>query len=405
MKRTLAVFFGGRTVEHDISIVTGTQLIENADPKKYDILPVYIARNGRWYTGDKLRDVTFVRNFDPESSEVTAVTLPPVPNLTSGPELVPAESKGSGLKGLLGGKSANQKFPFDVAIPAMHGLNGEDGTLQGLFELADLPYAESGVLGSCAGMDKVLMKAAFRGAGFPVLDSVWFWRDQWEEDPERVVADIEAKLDYPIFIKPANLGSSIGIGKATDRDRLYETIEVAVRYDRRILADAGVEEIAEFNCSVLGSGCDVRPSVCEQPIAWKNFLSFEDKYLRGGKGSEMSGMKSMSRIVPAPIEDELTERIQDLSVEIFKLFDCKGVVRIDYIYDKATETLYVNEINTIPGSFAFYLWEPLGLSYSQLIDELVDNAVRVHKEKNRNLYAYDSEVLQKANWGSKGAKR
>lgn len=404
MKRTLAVFFGGRTVEHDISVVTGTQLIENADSRKYDILPVYIARDGRWFTGDALRDVEHVRNFDPGADGVTQVYLPPSPR-RAGPALLGAEVKSSFKMVFQGADKAIPTFPFDIAIPAMHGLNGEDGTIQGLFEMADVPYAESGVLGSSAGMDKVLMKAAFRGAGLPVLDSEWFWRDEWEEDPDAVIADIERRLEYPIFVKPANLGSSIGISRATDRDGLYEAIEIAVRYDRRILTEAGVVDIAEYNCAVLGSGCDVRPSVCEQPIAWDQFLSFEDKYLRGGKGSATSGMKSMSRVIPAPIEDELSVRIQDMSVEIFKLFDCKGVVRIDYIFDKADSMLYVNEINTIPGSFAFYLYEPLGIGYPQLIDEIVECAVRVHKEKSRNVYAFDSDVLIKTNWGGKSTKR
>lgn len=394
MKQNLAVFFGGRTVEHDVSIITGNQLMDNADPSKYNVIPVYIARDGIWYTGEKLRDVNFYKNFDATNKTLKQVALLPTANRA---ELVEVNPKG----GLF---AANKRAPIkvDVAIPAMHGLHGEDGTLQGLFELANIPYASAGVVGSAVGMDKIVMKAAFKGNGFPVLDSTSFERTRWVQDPESVLDAIEGQLVYPLFVKPANLGSSIGINKAVDRESLRQAIDVAIAYDRRILVENGVSDLIEINCSCLGFGGRVRASVCEQPVTWKEFLTFEEKYMRGEGASK--SMESMARKIPAPIGEALTKQIQDLACAAFTALDCKGVVRIDFIYDTAAQKAYINEINTIPGSFAFYLWEPTGLPYAQLIDELVEIAKAAHAEKNASSYAFDSGVLNKAGRGAKGAK-
>lgn len=394
MKQRLAVFFGGKACEHDISIVTGQQLIENVDKARYDVIPVYIARDGIWYSGESLLNMDFMRKFDAQAKGVFPVSLSALPN---GRGLI-VESEKSGIFA-----KKSEPIAFDVAILAMHGLNGEDGSIQGLLELAEIPYSSPGVLGSAAGMDKILMKTTFKGAGIPVLPGLCVLRDEWEAGPDEVIGKIEAELDYPLMIKPANLGSSIGITKADDRDGLYEAVEIAIRYDRRILIEKAVKDLAEYNCSAMGFGSDVRVSLCEQPLSWESFLSFEDKYMRDSSGKN-SGMDSMGRLLPAPISDELTAQIQGYTKQIFMLFDCKGVVRIDYIYDKVDEKLYVNEINTIPGSFAFYLWEPLGISFSQMIDQMVFYAQQADKEKKRNVFAYSSEVLSKAQIGAKGAK-
>ena len=394
MKTRLAVIFGSRTVEHDVSIVTGIQLMENIDTQKYDILPIYITRDGEWFTGEKLRDIEFVRAFDKNSKEVTKVFLPPVPG-TGGLMTYPAA-------GGLFSKGGSRVIPFDVAIPAMHGLNGEDGTLQGLLELADVPYTSCGVLGSSTGMDKIVMKAAFKGAGIPVLDGEFFTRDEWAAQPDEVISRLEKAIEYPMIVKPANLGSSIGITRADNAAKLRYAIEVAVQYDRRIIVEHAIVDNFEINCSCLGYENDVTPSVCEQPVSRGDILDFGAKYLQGGKNAQ--GMQALSRLIPAPIPEELTQEVQRLSVEIFKALDCKGVVRIDYLYDKAAEKLYANEINTIPGSFAFYLWEPIGVGYAQLVDKLVEFALKAHADKNRSVYAYDSEILRKACSGAKGGK-
>lgn len=382
--KTIAVFFGGMSVEHDVSIVTGLQFMDNMDKSKYTPVPVYITRDGDWYTGEKLRKIEAYKSFSKADPELTRVYLPANTRARQLYKYTPADK--------LFKKDVRIIAKLDAAVLAMHGLHGEDGTLQGLLQLAGVPYTSSGVLGSAAGMDKILMKAAFIGAGLPVLPYVYFDRDAWREAPEKIMDSIEGKLPYPIFVKPSNLGSSIGISKAKNRQELEKAIEIAAQFDRRLLAEQGVETLQEINCSALGYGGDVTPSVCEMPVPWEEFLTYEDKYIRGGKSSK-GGMQSLSRQIPAPISPELTKRIQDMSVEIFKLMDCKGVVRIDYILDKAADTLYVNEINTIPGSFAFYLWEPTGVSYPQLIDKLIDYALQAHAQLKQNQYAFDSEII------------
>ncbi|MBS7263399.1 MAG: D-alanine--D-alanine ligase [Eubacteriales bacterium] len=397
MKQTLAVVFGGKSCEHDISVITGLQLMENIDRNKYDVLPVYIDGDGRWFTGEKLLSAAFYTEFDEK-----AVT--PVYVNTSTGELVEQTAK----TGLFA--KAPEKRHIDCVIPAMHGLNGEDGSLAGLFQLAGVPLASSGVLGGSVGMDKILMKAAFRGAGLPVLDYVYFDRGEFAADPERILDRIEAAVPYPVFIKPANLGSSIGISKAHDRSELRHAVEVASYYDRRILAERGVNELMEVNCSAVGYGSEVDTSVCEQPVTWEEFLSFDDKYIGGGKNAPVKGGKSggkggmtnLSRIIPAPIGDELTARVRAMTAKAFRLLDCRGVVRIDYIIDKADGSLYINEINTIPGSFAFYLWEPLGVRYSDLIDRIVDCGLKAYADSRANQYSYDSKVLK--SYSGKGTK-
>ncbi len=385
MKKNLAVTFGGRTAEHDISIITANQLMQNASKDKYNIIPIYIDRDGLWYTGEKLFDMSSYENFDVKAKGVKRVCL----TGSSDSTLYECQRKFKPL------------CKIDVAIPAMHGLHGEDGTLQGLFELCDIAYSSAGVSGSAAGMDKILMKSAFIGFGFPVLDSIFFERDEYYDDSDKVCKKVEEKLGYPVFIKPANLGSSIGINRADDRDSLIFAIEVAVKYDRRVLVEKAVTDIMEVNCSVLGNAVDARPSVVEQPVINKDFLDFEEKYLRNDVSK---GMKSLDRKIPADISDEMTKRIKDMSVEIFKALDLKGVVRIDYIIDQSDGNLYVNEVNTIPGSFAYYLWEPCGVSFSELIDRLVFVAEQQSREKKKSDFAYNSKVLQKIASGAKISK-
>lgn len=396
-KLTLACLFGGRAAEHDVSIITGLQAMDNADKNQYDLLPVYIARDGKWYTGDALRSIDSYRPFKPDAAGIFPCVLSPVP--------------GEGLRIAMGktllGAPKVQVIQIGAALIAMHGMGGEDGALQGLFELADIPYTSAGLSGSAVGMDKIVMKAVFKGNGIPVVDGVFFDRDAFEADREAVIARIEDQLPYPIFVKPANLGSSIGISKAQDRGGLIHAIEVAAHYDRRILAERGVANPMEVNCSAMGFGNDVRVSVCEQPLAWQEFLTFEDKYLRGGKNAKSGGGKGMAsqgRRIPAPIPQEMTRRIQDLTEQVFRALDCKGVVRVDFLIDTQTQEVYVCEINTIPGSLAFYLWEPMGLPYTKLIDEMVRHALAAHRQKQRSGFAYDSTILQQYGRGLHAAK-
>ncbi len=388
MKKNIAVFFGGRSVEHDVSIITGLQILDNADTEKYNAFPVYISRDGEWFCGEKLRDVSFYKTFDPNDKGIQRVFLSPVP----------------GKKELLYAAKFGVKTycTLDVALLGMHGMHGEDGTLQGLFELADIPYSSAGVTGSGVGMDKIVMKCAFRGAGLPVLDAVYFERSRYEKEQDSVLDETEKKLSYPVFVKPANLGSSIGISKANDREALKTAFAVAFNYDRRVIVEEAVEDIMEVNSAVLGYDGDISVSLLEQPVTWKDFLTFDEKYLRK---SSSNGMASVSRKIPAPIDDEMTRQIVRMSRTVFTTLDLKGVVRIDYIIDRAAGKVYVNEVNTIPGSLAFYLFEPMGLSFGEMIDRLVIFAESQMRDKAASSFAYDSNILQKAGKGAKIVKK
>lgn len=391
----LGVIFGGRSCEHDVSIITGQQLIQNVDKSKYQVVPIYISREGRWYTGEKLLDTEFMSKFNPDS--VNEVYM----SATSGEKCLYAEKQQK--KGFFSSETVQEKIPVDVAILSLHGLHGEDGTVQGLLELNGIPYGGTGVMGCSVGMDKIAMKAVFRGYGFPVLDDIYAERNEYKNNQDAVLNEAEEKIGYPMFVKPANLGSSIGISKAKDRQGLKQALEIAFSYDRRVLIEKGVVNLDEVNCSCLGYSNDVTASVCEMPVTFEDMmLSFDDKYMRGGKGK---GMQALTRKIPAPISEEKTKEIQELSVKIFKALDCKGVVRIDYLLDKDLDKVFVGEINIIPGSFSFYLWEPTGLKYSELIDKLVDYAFKAKEESESNNYAYDSEILTKVSIkGTKGSK-
>ena len=401
-KMNIAVLFGSRSCEHDVSIISAMQLMEAAKDAGFDVTPIYISRDGMWYTGEALLNVETFRDFNPMGKGVTRVNLDVSANAG---DIWAWPPQRAGLFAKVPAPIAH----IDCAIPVFHGLHGEDGSIQGLFEMANIPYASSGVLGSSVGMDKIAMKQLLRGAGYPVLDFVWFTRDQLKADREEVIAKVEKKIKYPAFVKPASLGSSIGVSRANNREELEKALDVAASYDRRILVEVGITRPVEINCAALGYGEDVRASVCEMPVptADGSFLTFWEKYLRnaGTKGNAASqGMKSLSRVVPAPIGDELTGRIQKMTTEIFKLLDCRGTVRIDFILDEH-DMLYVNEPNTIPGSLAFYLWKECGVSFPQLVEKMVEDALRAHADQDSSVYAYDSTILQKVAAGTKGSKR
>lgn len=400
-KLNIAVIFGSRSCEHDVSIISALQLIEAAKTAGFTVTPVYISREGLWYTGEALTQIETFREFNPMGKGITRVNLDMSANAG---DLWAWPPQRAGLFAKVPSPIAH----IDVAIPVLHGLHGEDGTVQGLLEMANIPYASSGVLGSAVGMDKIAMKQMLRGAGYPVLDYVWCTRDQLKADREAIVERIEREIKYPAFVKPAALGSSIGVSKANNREELDRALDLAASYDRRILVEVGINNPVEINCAALGYGEDVRTSVCEMPVpsTGDKFLNFFEKYLRnaGTKGESSRGMKSLSRVVPAPIGEELTERIQRMTKEIFKLLDCRGTVRIDFILDE-NDMLYVNEPNTIPGSLAFYLWQECGVSFGKLVEIMVEDALRAHADKNTNVFAFDSTILQKVAAGAKGSKR
>ena len=394
MKKHVGVIFGSRSCEREVAIISAVQLMRFADPEKYDIVPVYIDEHGSWYTGEALKEIGTYKPFNPEKKGIRKV----FPDLSSGSGALLYLNKGSGL---LAKDKLEIAARIDVYIVVMHGMNGEDGTLQGLMELANIPYTSTGVTGSAVGMDKIIMKEFFRGADLPVLPGEWYTRREYAEDAPKIISDVSGKLGFPVFVKPANLGSSIGVSRADNEEELKDALELAFEYDRRVLVEKGLDKPVELNCSVLGYDDELLASPIEMPLNQDEFLDFRDKYL-GGNGSK--GMASLSRVLPAPIEDSLKNEIEEMSKKIFRLMDCKGVVRIDYMFDRLSEKLYITEINTIPGSLAFYLWEKDGISYRELIDRMIACAEKAHDDRNKTNYAYTSDILKGVSFGAKGAK-
>ena len=394
-KIQLGVMFGSRSCEHEVSIISAVQLMRAADRQLYDVIPIYISKRGEWFTGDALFEISAYTPFDENRKGVVRVNL----DITSGSGALTRMEHG---RGLLGKDREVIVARLDCVIPVFHGMHGEDGTIQGLLELCNIPYASSGVGASAMGMDKVYMKQYFRGAGFPVLPSTWFLRRAWEEDPKAVMDRIEQELPYPVFVKPASLGSSIGVTRAKDRAALEESLKLAFEFDRKVLVEKGLENPLELNCSVLGYAGKTQASEIEMPVSGGDLLTFMDKYMAGGS---TKGMASLKRVLPAPIEPELRDKIRALSMEIFNDMDCKGVVRIDYMYDAASDGLYITEINTIPGSLAFYLWEACGMPYSRLIDEMVRCAMEAQKDKDDSNYAYSSDILSNISLGGKAGSK
>lgn len=392
-RATVAVIFGGRSVEHDVSIVTGHQIMNAFPAGGYEVVPVYIARDGRWFTGDALAELDNFRDEDLlMRADIHACVLSP-----------DTRHHGLIINPLAGRFSKSEVKRIDVAFPALHGTHGEDGSVQGLFELADIPYVGYATLGSALTNDKIMTKTVLRQAGIPVLDDYWTTRNLWLDRPDEVIAEILHKFDFPLFIKPATLGSSIGIGRADSEGLLRASIDIAANFDRRILIEPAISDGIEVNCSVIGFGDRYEASTLEQPVSWDEFLSYEDKYLRGDEG-----MKSAERLIPAPISPELSERIKSTSIAAFKAVDGRGIARVDYLARPDRDELYLNEINTMPGSLAFYLWREDGYTAADLVIKLVELARDAHAEKRRSFYDYQTNLVDLASRrgvkGGKGAK-
>jgi len=378
----LGIIFGGRSVEHEVSVVTGYQVIEAADRAKYDVTPIYIGRDNVWYIGEPLNNISFFRQDHPPLNSLMRVF--PAPDAATG-KLLLIETESGLLK-------KPKTVTVDVVLPATHGTFVEDGSLQGLLDMAGVPYAASNVRGSAVGMDKEMTKAALAAAGLPHLPYQIVRRTQWEANQAGCVASVEAALSYPLFIKPAALGSSVAVGRAGNQSELISTLDLALRFSDRALVEPSLDKAIEINCSVLDGDPPIA-SVLEQPVRTGDLLSFEEKYKGGGKkGGKGSGMAGQQRLIPAPLSAEQTELIRDLAVKTFLAIGAGGVARVDFMISPAGEVL-VNELNNIPGSLSYYLWEPLGKSFRELIDRLVDRAIEVNRRRNRTTFAFEANLL------------
>lgn len=393
MKTNIGVFFGGRSTEHEISVISANQAMAAIDREVYDVTPVYISKQGRWYTGDALTDVSNYRDMKSLLEKCEEVYMEPE---YGDYNLYRTRRK-------MFGKA--EVAHLDVAIPVLHGANGEDGTFEGLLELTGIPYAGCNVLASANGMDKITMKMILQACDVPVVDYVWFTDKQWFARRDEMIEKIEGKLGYPVIVKPANLGSSVGIGRAADRDALIACVETAEKYSARIIVEHMVDNLHEVNCSVLGDCDDYQTSVCEEPIKSGDILSYTDKYMGGSKGAK--GMQASQKRIPADLPEGVTERIRFLAGETFRVLSCHGVSRVDVIMDKDNGEIYVNEINTIPGSLSFYLWEATGITFSQLMDRLVRLALKRKREQSMKTVSYDQNIFAMgggAKGGLKGCK-
>lgn len=391
-KKTVGVIFGSRSVEHDVSIVTAQQVMQALSPQKYEVIPIYITRDGRWVTGPGLRDLnTFKVDNIAEMIGIKEVIISPS-----------THHRGLIVSPVSGLLSRSRLQPLDVVFPVVHGSHGEDGTLQGLLELADIPYVGAGVLASAVTRDKAMLKMVLTSLGIPVVKHIAFTRQEWVNAADTLVERIESELGFPVFVKPASLGSSIGVARAKDSTELRTYVNIAANFDRRLLVEAAVEGAIEINCAVMGNH-DVRASVLEQPITWQEFLTYEEKYMRG-EGA--AGMKGAERRIPAPIDDNLAERICDTAIRAFRAVDGRGTARVDFLVREETDEVFLNEINTMPGSLAFYLWQEEGMPPAQVVDELVQLAFEAHAEKRKTVYNYKTGLIEHAAVrGLKGIKK
>ncbi|MFC4737687.1 D-alanine--D-alanine ligase family protein [Bacillus daqingensis] len=395
MKTRVAVIFGGVSVEHEVSVISALQAIQNMDESKYDITPIYISKDRVWYTGDNLLDIENYKDLKKLLQDAQNMSLQ---RTTDGRVIVNKEPRPRFGKAEIA--------EIDVAFPVIHGTFGEDGVLQGYLELLNLPYVGCDVMSSGSGMDKVQMKRIYRDAGLPVLDFVTFYSTQWNEETSVWLERIESSIPYPVIVKPANLGSSVGISKAADREELEEAVDLAQRFAQKIVVEPMVQNMTEVNCSVVGDTEHVESSVCEQVLGSDEFLSYEDKYAGSSSknGGASKGMESTNRIIPAEIGDSMTAEVKRLAEESFRTLGASGVSRIDFIIDNDQKKVYINEINTIPGSLSFYLWEPAGKSYRQLTDQLIQLALKRERERGRLMFSIDSNLFSLQQGGSKGSK-
>ena len=394
-KIRVGILFGGRSGEHEISLLSAASVFKAIDKNKYEVVPIGITKEGRWVTAadaerllyGKSEEGKHLRAGDPEATpgaavlaKGEAVVVPPEPHRHGA--LTPFETDASSHA--LTRRAADRAIDVDVIFPVLHGTFGEDGTIQGLLELADMAYVGAGVLGSAAGMDKDIMKALFRAAGLPIVKHVTLLRSEWEANPKIIQKLIESKLKYPVFVKPANLGSSVGISKAHDRKELGPAIEEAAKFDRKIVIEQGVggrkEKAREIECSVLGND-KPEASLPGEIVPSTEFYDYNAKYL--DEGSQL--------IIPAKLSKSETKEVQRLAIGAFKAVDCSGLARVDFLMEPKSRKIYLNEINTMPGftAISMYpkLWAASGVSYSDLIGRLIQLGLERHEEKKKNQYS------------------
>ena len=392
MKTKVAMMFGGKTVEHEVSVISGIQAFKAMDTDKYEVIPVYMTKENDMYIGSDIGKIESYRDIPTLLKRSQRVIMV---NDGGRVQLAPYPAK------MFGGQ---KPVGIDIAFPVVHGTNVEDGALQGYLKTVGIPFVGPDVTSSAISMDKFITKAVLKEAGVPVLDAKVYTMADYEY-PEKIANDIEKTFGYPVIIKPVNLGSSVGIGVAKSRDELIDAIDDAFRYAARVMAENAISKLREINCSVLGDENEASASECEEPLTSGEILSYEDKYVngggkkggaKGGSGSKGAGMANLSRKIPAELSPEKREEIRELAVKSFKALGCCGVSRIDFMIDEEEDRLYFNEINPIPGSLSFYLWEPVGVPYKELLDRMIQLALKRARVEDSLTFTFDTNILANA---------
>ena len=392
MKTRVAMIFGGKSVEHEVSVISGIQAVVNMDTEKYEVIPVYMTKDNDMYVGELIGDIEQYKVVDGLLRKSERVIM-----VKDGGKvkLVPYPPKKFGK---------NPVWEIDIVFPVVHGTNVEDGALQGYFKTLGVPFVGCDVTASAIGMDKYIMKAVLSQSDVPVLPALMFTLSDYAEMAE-LLNRVEDRFGYPVIVKPVNLGSSVGISVAKDRVELAEAVDDAFRYATKVLVEHAVTNLREINCAVLGDENEAIASECEEPLHSKDILSYEDKYVNGGKEGGSKGMAGVSREIPAKLSEEKREEIREIAGRAFKALGCNGVSRIDFLIDDDTGELFFNEINTIPGSLAFYLWEPVNIPYRELLDRMIQLALKRVRTEESLTFTFDTNILNTAGFGgAKGRK-
>lgn len=390
MKIRVGVIFGGVTVEHEVSVISAVQAMKNMNEDKYEIVPIYIDKNYNWYTGKMLMEIDVYKDFDTLKRYAKKVSLIRKDNRFI-------------LQSL--GFIKKEVAEIDIAFPIVHGNNMEDGTIHGYLQTLGIPYVGCSILGASLGQDKVVMKQVMKDAGIPVVPYLWFYDTEYMSNKEQIELDTN-KLGYPVIVKPATLGSSVGIGVAKNSNELNEKVIDAIKYDNKIIIEKVIENLIEVNCSVIGDYEYQEVSTTEEVMSTHEFLTYKDKYIGGSKGTKSKGMASTNRVIPARINKKEEEMVKDLSRKTFKALNLSGVCRIDFLIDKKKENVYVNEPNTIPGSLSFYLWDKSGKSYKELLDFLITRAIKNYKNRAKKTHSFETNILSMSGLkGFKGVKK
>ena len=389
MKIRVGVIFGGESVEHEISIITAIQAMNKMDEEKYEIIPIYITKEREWYTGEMLRDIDVYQDFNLIKNYSNNVVL----YYRNGSYVLQKK------KGLF--KSVVNEI--DIAFPIVHGTNVEDGVLQGYLQTIGIPYVGSNVYASVAGQDKAIMKDIWKGASLPMTKYIWFYDIDYREDPETVIKKAE-KIKYPLIVKPATTGSSVGISVCEDEEALKDGIEEAMQYDSKIIVEEVVNDLKEVNIAVMGNYDHQKVSEIEEVLSTNKFLTYSDKYIGGGKGklkggvkiptkASSKGMASANRKLPADISKDMRKEIETIAKEAFKALGSSGNSRIDFLIDTKKNKVYINEINSIPGSLAFYLWEAKNIEFTKVLDEMIQIGIKDYKKRTSKTHSFETNIL------------